>query len=188
VRHVIHDESKAFNLRLSIVHGLTAVIPWYVGMRLRARLLRFAGIRIGRGTTIWGKVLVAGSDNPARNLTIGKQCHINGGCQFDVSAPIVIGDNVTLGHEVLMLTGGHEIGPPGRRAAGLTRNPIVVGRGAWLGARVMVLPGVTIGDGAVVAAGAVVTRDVAPNTTVAGIPARHLNDLAGPETMNVNPT
>jgi acetyltransferase-like isoleucine patch superfamily enzyme len=78
---------------------------------------------------------------------------------------------------VLLLTGGHVIGPPGRRAAELTCEPIVVGTGAWLGARVTVLPGVTIGDGAVVAAGAVVTRDVAPHTVVAGVPARHLNDL-----------
>jgi maltose O-acetyltransferase len=174
---VIHDESKAFRPRLAIAQALAAILPWYVGVRLRVSLFRFAGVHIGRGTTIWGRIHVAGSEDPARKLTIGDECHINGGCHFDVSAPIEISDNATLGHEVLLLTGGHVIGPPGRRAAALTCKPIVVGRGAWLGARVTVLPGVTIGDGAVVAAGAVVTRDVPPHTVVAGVPARHLNEL-----------
>lgn len=177
IRFVIHDESAAFQPRLAIAQTVNAILPWYVGLRLRVRLLRFAGVRIGRGTTIWGKILIAGSVNPTRNLTIGEHCRINGGCRFDVSAPIQLGDNVTLGHDVLLLTGGHVIGPPGRRAADLTCDPIVVGAGAWLGARVTVLPGLTIGEGAVVAAGAVVTRDVAPHTVVAGVPARHLNDL-----------
>jgi acetyltransferase-like isoleucine patch superfamily enzyme len=177
LRYVIHDESKALQPRLAIAQAITSIVPSYVGLRLRASLLRFAGVRIGRGTTIWGKILVAGSDDAARNLTIGRDCRINGGCQFDVSAPIDVEDNVTLGHEVLLLTGGHVIGPPGRRAARLTREPIVIRRGAWLGARVTVLPGVTIGAGSVVAAGAVVTRDVPPDTVVAGVPARHLHDL-----------
>jgi acetyltransferase-like isoleucine patch superfamily enzyme len=64
-----------------------------------------------------------------------------------------------------------------RRYAGLEALPVTIGAGVWVGARAMIMPGVTIGDGAVIAAGAVVTKDVPPNTLVAGVPARIVREL-----------
>jgi maltose O-acetyltransferase len=177
VRSIICDELEAFKPRLVLALLAMSVMPPYVGNRLRAMLLRFAGVRVGRGTTVWGRIMLAGRGDPAVNLTIGGHCQINGGCGFDLSAPIIIRDNASLGQQVLLITGSHDIGPAGRRAAALKIAPILIGRGAWLCARVVVLPGVTVGDGAIVAAGAVVTRDVPPNTMAGGVPARHIRSL-----------
>ena len=91
--------------------------------------------------------------------------------------PIIIGNRAQIAYHVTLITGDHHIGPPASRAGVMNARPITIGEGAWIGARVVVLPGVTIGAGAVVAAGAIVTKDVAPNTLVAGVPARFLRKL-----------
>lgn len=175
---LVRAELGTAPIRFVFAQAICGVLPPFVGVRLRTRMLRLGGLRIGRGTTIWGQILIGGSPDPARQLSFGDECMINGGCTFDVAAPITVGCNVAFGHEVLVVTGGHEVGPSGRRAGALTARPVTIGEGAWLGARAIVLPGVTIGAGAVVAAGAVVTRDVPPDTMVAGVPARPLGDLA----------
>jgi acetyltransferase-like isoleucine patch superfamily enzyme len=71
----------------------------------------------------------------------------------------------------------HEMGPSASRCGRLVAAPIEVGDGVWLASRVTILPGVAVGKGAVVAAGAVVTQDVAPDTLVAGVPAKFIRDL-----------
>ncbi|MGF6094392.1 DapH/DapD/GlmU-related protein [Pseudomonas sp. 18175] len=86
-------------------------------------------------------------------------------------ADITIGTCCDLGHGIEFIVGSHELGSQERRAGKGTARPIVVGNGCWIGARSIILGGVTIGDGAIVAAGAVVTRDVPTNTLVAGVPA-----------------
>ena len=83
---------------------------------------------------------------------------------------IFIGDNVLIGHNACLLTLNHNQDPEKR--ANLLPAPIKIGNGAWLGSNVTVLPGVTIGDGAIIAANAVVTKDVNENTIVAGIPTK----------------
>jgi maltose O-acetyltransferase len=120
---------------------------------------------------------VAGGPRPGTRMFIGADCFLNDGCRFDVSARVVIGDNVYLGHEVAALTATHEMGTGWRRASHMKAAPITIEDGAWLGARAIVLGGVTIGAGAVVAAGAVVTRSVAPNTLVGGVPAVVIREL-----------
>ena len=178
IGRLVRAEVSTVPLRFLVAQALCGLVPPFLGVRLRPRLLRLGGLRIGRGTTVWGRVLVGGASDPARRLTFGEDCIVNGNCTFDVAAPITVGHNVAFGHEVLVVTGGHVLGPSGRRAADLRADPVVIGDGAWLGARSIVLPGVTIGPGAVVAAGAVVTRDVPADTLVAGVPARPLRDLA----------
>jgi maltose O-acetyltransferase len=106
---------------------------------------------------------------------------MNTGLRMDVGATITIQDHVVIGHEVMFVTSTHAYGGPDHRAGTLTVAPIVVEEGAWLGARCTILPGVTVGRGAVVAAGAVVNRDVPPNTLVGGVPARVLRELPGGE-------
>ena len=108
---------------------------------------------------------------------IGDDVFINAGCCFDLSASIVIEDRAQLAYQVTLITGAHDIGPHECRAGATAPQPISIGEGAWIGAECTVLPGVTIGAGAVVAAGSVVTKDVAPDTLVGGVPAKPLRGL-----------
>ena len=110
-------------------------------------------------------------------ITIGRGTYIGRHCVFDSAAPIEIGDHVNLAMDVLLLTGSHAVGDQHRRAGPLTAEPIRIGNGAWLGARVTVLPGVVIGSGAIIAAGAVVTKECEANALYAGVPARWVRTL-----------
>jgi len=120
--------------------------------------------------------ILAGNDYESM-LSIGCGCWFNTGCTLDVHASMVIGDNVYFGQEVMVLTQTHEIGPSERRADRLRCEPVRIGRGAWIGARVTILPGVSIGSGAIVAAGATVTADVPNDALVGGVPAKLIKDL-----------
>ncbi len=105
-----------------------------------------------------------------KNLTLGKKVFINIGCRFQDTGGITIGDGTLIGHGSTLTTLNHSVDPA--RRADMTPAPIVIGRHVWLGAAVTVVPGVTIGDAAIVGAGAVVTKDVAANTIVGGVPAK----------------
>jgi acetyltransferase-like isoleucine patch superfamily enzyme len=160
---------------------LTAPLPLGVGGRIRTAILRLCGFRIGHGTTVAGTFTVTGGRGASANVTIGRDCFVNHGCVLDASAPIEIGDRVSIGQQVLMTTNAHEAHAPDRRGGALRASPIRVGDGAWISARAVLLPGVTVGDGAIVGAGAVVTRDVAAHTLAAGVPARPVKDLSATE-------
>lgn len=105
-----------------------------------------------------------------KNIHIGENVFINSGCKMQDQGGIFIGDNVLLGHNATLLTLNHDENPENR--GDLLPSPVYIGDGVWLGSNVTVLPGVSIGDGAIVAAGAVVTKDVPKDTIVAGIPAK----------------
>jgi maltose O-acetyltransferase len=107
-------------------------------------------------------------------LVIGIDCTINGPCAINLDAPVTIGDRVHLGNDVLIITVSHEIGPPEHRCGEISRGPVTIQDGAWIAARVTLLPGITVGAGSVVTAGAVVVDDVPPNVLAGGVPARVL--------------
>ena len=90
---------------------------------------------------------------------------------------VIIGDNVMIGPGVLISTVNHPLTPKGRREHLGTAEKVVIGNDVWIGGNVTILPGVTIGNNVIVAAGAVVTKDVADNTLVAGVPARVMKRL-----------
>jgi maltose O-acetyltransferase len=177
LEHDLREEVANFDPRFVIGRLVIGFIPPLVGNRLRTKILRLAGVAIGPGTTIGGTLSVHGGGRPARRIQIGANCWINDSCVLDASAAITIGNNVALGQGVMILTNTHELGPSEYRAGPLVGLPVVVGDGAWIGARTTVLPGVTIGPGAIVAAGAVVNKPVAANTMVAGVPARVVRTL-----------
>jgi maltose O-acetyltransferase len=162
-----------------LLFGLTVLrfLPTYAFGGVRLRVLRLTGIRAGDGTGIGGRLWVAGGAEAATRLTLGARCFVNDGCRFDTYAPITIGDDVHLGHDVAVLTATHDLGGPDLRAGRTRGRPITIERGAWIGARSTILAGVTIGAGSVVAAGAVVDRSVAPCTLVGGVPARPIREL-----------
>lgn len=155
-------------LRLFLVETLYREMPPFVGFRVLSQLLRFAGVRLGRASMIGGLPTLVGSGNYCSRLSIGECCGFNEGCFFDLSDEIRIGNHVSVGHEVMFLTGSYELGPAERRAGKRRSAPIVVEDGAWIGARATVLSGVTIGAGAVIGSAAVVDKDVPANTLVMG--------------------
>jgi acetyltransferase-like isoleucine patch superfamily enzyme len=105
-----------------------------------------------------------------KNLTLGKNVFINIGCRFQDTGGISIGDGTLIGHGSTLTTLNHDVDPD--RRADMVPAPIVIGRQVWLGAAVTVVPGIRIGDGAIVGAGAVVTKDVPANAIVGGVPAK----------------
>jgi maltose O-acetyltransferase len=169
-------EIASLDVRLSLGLFAMRLPPLLVGGRARALILRLAGVDIGPGSAIGGPISIAGVGR-AEGLRIGTECFVNGHCHFYVTDRIEIGDRVALGQEVMILTGTHDTSDPTHRNGPIIARPVTVGSGAWLGARCVVLPGVTIGEGAVVAAGAVVTRDVPAHTIAAGVPAKVLRSL-----------
>lgn len=110
------------------------------------------------------------------SIRVGRNVFINQGCTLNDIGGIEIGDDVMIGPRVSLITSGHPLDPTQRRKQ-IVAAPIIIERNAWLGAGAIVLQGVRIGEDAVVAAGAVVTRDVPPGTLVAGVPARVLKSL-----------
>jgi maltose O-acetyltransferase len=177
VNRLIHEEFGSIRPRLILIETISNLLPAYALCRVRTTLLRLAGFQIGHGTLFWGSPRISGTANIYRKLTIGERCGINFRCFFDLHHTITIGDQVSIGHEVFFLTSSHAIGPAQLRAGPLTTAPIAIEQGAWIGARSIILPGVTVGSGCVIAAGSIVTKDTSPNTLVGGVPARPLRAL-----------
>ena len=109
------------------------------------------------------------------NINIGKNVFVNHACTFMDRGGITLEDKVLIGPKVNLITTNHPLQPSERRAT--ISRPIIIKKNAWIGAAASIMPGVTIGENSVVAAGAVVTRDVPPNTIVGGIPAKVIKKL-----------
>lgn len=105
-----------------------------------------------------------------RNITVGRDVFINACCHFQDHGGVTIGDGCQIGHNVVFATLNHGLSPEDRQNTYPV--PIVLGRNVWVGSNATILQGVIIGDNAVIAAGAVVTKDVEPATIVGGVPAK----------------
>lgn len=138
---------------------------------IRNRLSEIIGTGIDE-TTI---VFVPFYTNFGRHINIGKNVFINHACTFLDMGGITIEDDVLIGPKVNLITENHPLDPADRKT--LILKPILVKRNAWIGAAASILPGITVGENAVVAAGAVVTSDVLPNTVVGGVPAKFIKTL-----------
>ena len=108
-----------------------------------------------------------------KKITFGKNVFVNSCCHFQDQGGIEIGDGCLIGHNVVFATIDHDLYPENNRVNHYA--PIKLGKSVWVGSNSTILPGVTVGDWAVIAAGAVVTRDVPPMTIVGGVPAKVIN-------------
>lgn len=171
-----------------LAQGVSRALPNLAFSRTRTAVLRAAGMKIGPRSLVFGSISVSRRDDANELFSIGADSMITGSLFVDLGAEVRIGDRVHIGHHVVLETVDHEINPTTRRCGAWKAAPIFVDDGAWLGCRVLILPGVRIGKGAVVAAGAVVTRDVPPDTLVAGVPARVVRDLDEPVASQQWPT
>ncbi|CAH0149440.1 Maltose O-acetyltransferase [Pedobacter sp. Bi27] len=113
--------------------------------------------------------------NYGKHINIGKNVFINFDCTFLALGGITIEDDVLIGPKVSLITENHPLNPQERN--GLIGKPIHIKKNAWIGASATILPGVTIGENAVIAAGAVVSKDVPDNTVVGGIPAKFIKTI-----------
>lgn len=162
--------------RLFVLHALMTFVPPTRLFALKRSVLKWCGAHVGENV----RVVSSARFYLGGNLFIGDETWIGHDvlvCGGD--ADVIIGARVDIAPRVLLITGSHRVDVSGERAAGPGySSPIVIGDGAWIGANATLLGGVTVGRGSVVAAGAVVTSDVAPGTLVAGVPAKDLKSLA----------
>lgn len=153
---------------------VSAVLPQTRAFALRRRMYRAAGIRVAAGVRINGGVVFQ-----YPNVALGAGTWVGRRTEFACSprAAVTIGQRCDISQDVLFVTGSHEIADAGRRAGAGTNRPIVVGDGTWIGARVTLLGGTSLGPGTVVAAGAVVSGEFPPNVLLAGVPAAVIREL-----------
>ena len=110
-----------------------------------------------------------------KNIHIDKNVFINSGCHFQDQGGIYIGEGTFIGHNVILATLNHDLNPNTR--ADMYPKPIHIGKKVWIGSGAIVLPGVTIGDNSVIAAGSIVTKDVPENCVYGGNPAKFIKKI-----------
>ncbi|THV58221.1 sugar O-acetyltransferase [Flagellimonas alvinocaridis] len=139
--------------------------------QIRERLSELIGNPVDSSTMVF----IPFYTNFGRHIKLGKNVFVNHACTFLDLGGITIEDDVQIGPKVNLITENHPLAPLNRKSLDL--GSILIKRNAWLGAACTILPGVTVGENSVVAAGAVVTKDVPDNTVVAGIPAKVVKHL-----------
>lgn len=154
-------------LALLTEYTLNDVLPHIPSWTIRRFAMRRMKMKIGHGTFIAKRNYIM----TPQQLAIGEHSHINRGCTIDARGGITIGNNVSVSYNVSIMTGSHDYNSPGFRGRFL---PIRIDDYVWIGNNAVIQQNITIGRGAVVCAGAVVTKDVPPFSVVAGVPARSI--------------
>lgn len=175
---MIRKLNKSFwgELRLYICNNWIASIPSHTIRLLYYRqIMKF---KIGKGSAI----LMHCFFDAAKGFQIGENTVINARCRIDTRGSITIGNNVSISSDVVILTADHDIdnNMSGRKKT------VNIDDHVWVGTRAMILPGIHIYKGAVVAAGAIVTKDIAEKDVVMGVPARVVRKRLGSENYTVS--
>jgi len=139
--------------------------------QVREMLSEIIGIEIDDSTTVFPPFYT----NYGQSIRLGKNVFINHACSFLDIGGITIEDDVQIGPRVNITSENHPLDPADRKT--LIPARVIIRRNAWIGAAATILPGVTIGENAIVASGAVVSKDVAANTVVAGVPAKVIKTI-----------
>ena len=156
---------------LDILYEFNATRPFE--LEKRAQLLRRLFAEIGEGCYIEPPLHA----NWGAHTHFGRNVYANFGLTLVDDGDIYVGDNVMFGPHVTLATAGHPVLPELREKGMQFNQPIRIGRNVWMGAGAIVLPGVTIGDGTVVGAGSVVTKDLPENVVAVGNPCRILREI-----------
>lgn len=153
----------------SLIDFYLRVASWAPGHWLRITALRIAGARIGRNVALGRGVIVL---DPWR-LSIGSNTIIGTQVRLDARAGLAIGNNCNISDDVAIWTAEHDIHSPDFAMA---LGSVIIGDRVWLCFRSIVLPGITVGEGAVVASASVASRDVPPFSVVGGVPAKRIGE------------
>jgi len=178
--NLLREDTSGFHPRLIALNFAIGLLPRHRAGLTRARFFSLAGFRIGEGTRFAEPPRINGDGDLYSNLIVGRDCRVDAGCVFDLAEKITVGDRVTIGPGVMLLTSTHELDIREHRAGHPQLIPVTIGDGAWIGPRAVILPGVNVGSGSVVDAGAVVNKDVAAQTRVGGMPAMLLETFDEP--------
>ena len=169
------------NLRLDLGNCLVNFLPPYRFWGLKRVLMKFAGIKMGKNCQFVGG---GAMQFFSPSVIMGDNCYIGADNKFYLERYpykkdvfVKLGDNVDIGPNVWFMSGSHEYGRPYKRAWTDIQRTITVEDGVWIGMGSKLILGVTVGKGAVIATGAVVNKNVPPNTLVAGVPARVIKVL-----------
>lgn len=171
------EEVSELHAVTRLAQGLANGFPQFLFNQVRTAILRAGNFRIGKGSLVMGEIFVTGEGDWPSLFSVGENTFITGPLRVNLGGAVRIGNNINIGHNVMLLSVDHQIGPPWRRAGWSEHAEVVVEDGAWIGSGVLILPGVVVGRGAVIAAGAVVAADVPPHTLVGGVPAKILRSL-----------
>jgi acetyltransferase-like isoleucine patch superfamily enzyme len=177
IAQLLITDLYALHPRFRLVALVIRLLPSMMFGWLRPSLYRLGGVHIGPRCRVLGPLEISGEGQIAANVRIGSDCMLTTPLFLNASAPITIGDDVSIGHHVVIVTDSHKYNDPSKRCGLRIGRPVTIERGAWIAACVTILPGVTIGEGSVVGAGSVVKRDVPSHTLVAGVPARVVKTL-----------
>lgn len=137
---------------------------------LKKWFLNLAGAKIGKGVIIYPGVWIM----PGRNLIVENDVDISKDVLITTAGGVFIGERTLIGYRTQILSANHSIPKIGERfpISGDVYGRVTIHNDVWIGANCVITPGVTIGEGAVIAAGSVVTKDIPPNAIVGGVPAR----------------
>lgn len=137
--------------------------------------LRLASVDLGKDVCFCGRSWIYGKGN----ISIGQNTWISPGVVIHThtEADIIIGERCDIGPSVEIITGTHQIGGNSRRAGIGAANPVKIGNGSWVGAKTLILGGVSVGEGVIISAGSVVTKSTPDNVLVAGVPAHVISTL-----------
>lgn len=173
IHHPYGDGFSNLVLWLIYTH-LLSKIPYGLGVKSRRVMLKMLLDHMRKGTTISTGVRLL----YPQGIRLGNDVGIPRDITLDGRCSIEIGDGSMIGFESIVLTATHisEDKDIPIRKQGIFGAPVKIGRNVWTGARVIIMPGVTIGDGAIIAANSVVTKDVPANTVYGGVPARFIQD------------
>lgn len=162
-------QALAYRLYLLTMRGEALV--W---LKVRRVLLRASGAHLGHPVNVFPNVFIEGVEN----LTVGNSVSFNRDCNISAVGGVTIGDHVSIAHATTILTAEHGFSDPAVpiQLQPVTYEPVTIGNNVWIGARAIILAGVSLAEGTIVGAGAVVTKSVEqPNWTVAGVPAKRLH-------------
>lgn len=159
---------------LHVCNHVSSLLPQTHAFAFRRWMYSSAGAVIGRGARICGGAWIQ-----YPNVAIGAGTWIGRRSEFasTLRARITIGDACDISQDVLFVTGTHAIGPSSRRAGPGSSDAIIIGDGVWVGARATFLGGSAVGNGSIVAAGALVRDSFPENVLIAGVPARIVKNL-----------
>lgn len=156
------------SFRLFVFNKILIKIPFF---SIRRLFLPFF-MKIGKDTNVMSGITILNKSLKKDQITIGNNCVINSGCLLDGrGGKIVIKDNVDIAKGVWIFTIGHD---PGSDYHDVVFKDVVIESDVWIASRAIILPGITVGKGGVVAAGSVVVKDVLPMSIVAGNPAKEI--------------
>lgn len=139
--------------------------------RVRELLARLTGKPVDESVTLFPPF----NSDFGKNIILGRRIFINAGCKVQDQGGVTIGDDTLIGHNVVIATLNHDLSPS--RRADMHPAPVTIGSNVWIGSNATILPGVHIGDDAVVAAASVVTKDVPAGAVVVGSPARMVRSV-----------